>query len=357
MIGPILFIGTIAAAAGGGFLYRKQTQRRTAKKLMIDTPQGIVEERFVSIGDIEQWIQIRGEDRDNPILLILHGGPGWPNATFTVPLRPWEKHFTLVQWDHRGAGKTLRRNGKTGSGEMTFNRRVSDAIELIDFLRSYLGKDRVILLAESMGTLTGVPLVKRRPDLFSAFAVTDLYVDMLRNESLKYQMTLERLHASGNTKAIAALEKIGADPKQWDLQDWNVNMDWAFRTNRPVQNIARSFLLPLVLSSPIYSLRDILALLQGFQFSTVQMFEEIKAYNALQLGTRFEVPFFLFQGESDVITLTPLAKEYFSEVDAPIKKFALIQNAGHFAAFTQPNQFLAKLLTHVHPLAVDQDHK
>lgn len=352
MTGPFLFLGTLAAAVGAGLLYRKQLQRHTAKTLMINTPNGIAEERFLSIGGIKQWIQIRGEDRNNPVLLILHGGPGWPNATFTVPLRSWEKYFTLVQWDHRGAGKTMRLNGKAGSGEMTFNRRVSDAIELIDFLRNYLGQDKVVVLAESMGTLTGIPLVKRRPDLFSAFVVTDLYVDMIRNESLKYQMTLERLRASASSKAIAALEKIGSDPKKWDLHDWNVNMDWAFRTNIPVPNIARTFLLPLVFSSPIYSLRDIVALFDGFQFSTVQMFEEIKAYTALRWGTRFEVPFFFFQGESDVITLTPLAKEYFSEVDAPIKKFVLIKNAGHFAAFTHPEQFLNKLRTHVHPLAV-----
>jgi pimeloyl-ACP methyl ester carboxylesterase len=102
------------------------------------------------------------------VLLILHGGPGWPNAVFTLPLRPWEQHFTVVQWDHRGAGKTLGRNGKPGSGEMTFDRRVADAIELVDFLRNYLSKDKVTLLAESMGTLTGLPLAKQRPDLFYA---------------------------------------------------------------------------------------------------------------------------------------------------------------------------------------------
>ena len=105
---------------------------------MITTPNGIVEQRFVRIGGIDQWIQIRGEDRDNPVLLVLHGGPGWPNAVFTLPLRSWERHFTVVQWDHRGAGKTLGRNGKAGSGEMTFDRRVADAIELIEFLRRYL---------------------------------------------------------------------------------------------------------------------------------------------------------------------------------------------------------------------------
>jgi hypothetical protein len=47
------------------------------------------------------------------------------------------------------------------------------------------------------------------------------------------------------------------------------------------------------------------------------MFEEFTAYDAWRLGIRFEVPFFLFQGESDVITVTSLAEEYFQEVEAP----------------------------------------
>jgi pimeloyl-ACP methyl ester carboxylesterase len=179
---------------------------------VIDTPNGIVEERFVKVGGIDQWIQLRGEDRDNPVLLVLHGGPGWPNAVFTLPLRPWEQHFTVVQWDHRGAGKTLGRNGKAGSGEMTFERRVTDAIELIEVLRQDLHKDKVVVLAESMGTLTGLPLVKRRPDLVHALVVTDLYVNMAANEAGKWQLTLERLRAAGNAKGVTALEAIGGDP-------------------------------------------------------------------------------------------------------------------------------------------------
>jgi pimeloyl-ACP methyl ester carboxylesterase len=73
---------------------------------------------------------------------------------------------------------------------MTFDRRVTDAIEAVEFLRRQLGTDKVIVLAESMGTLTGLPLVKRRPDLFRALVVTDLYVDMAANEARKY-------HSSG----------------------------------------------------------------------------------------------------------------------------------------------------------------
>jgi pimeloyl-ACP methyl ester carboxylesterase len=352
MIGIILggAAGIIAAPAVGGLAWRKARQRRAARALVIDTPNGIVEQRFIKAGGIDQWIQIRGEDRDNPVLLVLHGGPGWPNAVFTLPLRSWERHFTVVQWDHRGAGKTLGRNGKAGSGEMTFDCRVADAVEVIEFLRRHLGTDKVIVLAESMGTLTGTPLVKRRPDLVHALVVTDLYVAMVANEARQYQLTLERLRAAGNAKGVAALEEIGADPTRWDLAAWNTNMAWAFRTNLPTPNLDRRLRFPLALASPLYSLRDLSSLFVGFQWSTAQMFEELMAYDAWRLGTRFEVPFFLFQGEHDVVTLTTLAEEYFEEVEAPTKGLALIPDAGHFAAFTQPERFLAELLARVRPL-------
>jgi pimeloyl-ACP methyl ester carboxylesterase len=343
--------GVVAAAAVGGLAWRKVRQRQVANALEITTPNGIVEQRFVRVGGIDQWIQIRGEDRDNPVLLVLHGGPGWPNAVFTLPLRPWEQDFTVVQWDHRGAGKTLGRNGKAGSGEMTFDRRVADAVELIEFLRRHLDTDKVIVLAESMGTLTGLPLALRRPDLVHALVVTDLYVNMAANEARKRQLTLERLRAASNAKGVAALEGIGGDPTRWDLAAWNSNMAWAFKTNVPTPNLDRRLLFPQALSSPIYSLRDLYTLFVGFQWSTAQMFEELKDYDARRLGTRFEVPFFLFQGATDVVTLTSLAEEYFGEVEAPTKGLALIPNAGHFAAFTQPEPFLAELRTRVRPLA------
>src|SRR6185503_7843757 len=83
-------------------------RERNARTYAITSTNGIDEGRYVMVGGIEQWITIRGEDRRNPVLLFLHGGPGdatnpWAYAVF----RSWAKYFTVVQWDQRGTGRTL----------------------------------------------------------------------------------------------------------------------------------------------------------------------------------------------------------------------------------------------------------
>src|SRR5262249_42939091 len=105
-------------------------------------PRGIDEASFIRIGGIEQWVTVRGQDRDNAVLLFLHGGPGDVTNPWTFALfAPWEKHFTVVQWDQRGAGRTLKRNGPSIAPTLTVDRIAQDGVELAEYLRKHLGKD------------------------------------------------------------------------------------------------------------------------------------------------------------------------------------------------------------------------
>jgi hypothetical protein len=75
--------------------------------MVIQTSASIDERRFVRIGGADQWITIRGQDRNNPAILILHGGPGAPLSVLPSQFLPWERDFTIIQWDQRGAGNFL----------------------------------------------------------------------------------------------------------------------------------------------------------------------------------------------------------------------------------------------------------
>src|SRR5688572_31792001 len=67
--------------------------------------ESIDEGMFVAINRLEQWIAIRGDDKRNPVLLWVHGGPGGGGGSFAMPMfREWERDYTVVQWDQPGAG-------------------------------------------------------------------------------------------------------------------------------------------------------------------------------------------------------------------------------------------------------------
>jgi pimeloyl-ACP methyl ester carboxylesterase len=76
-----------------------------ASSLAIDTLES------VHSGDAAQWIRIRGADAANPVLLLIQQGPGLPminEARRFEHLLGLEQAFTVVYWDQRGCGRSLR---------------------------------------------------------------------------------------------------------------------------------------------------------------------------------------------------------------------------------------------------------
>jgi hypothetical protein len=56
----------------------------------------IQEMRFVILGGVQQWITIRGANRANPVLLLVHGGPGDAQSLLRSTYAVYEKDFTIV---------------------------------------------------------------------------------------------------------------------------------------------------------------------------------------------------------------------------------------------------------------------
>ena len=79
--------------------------------LAIDTLEAI------QAGGTTQWIRIRGADASNPVLLLIQQGPGLPMINETrrfEHLLGLEQAFTVVYWDQRGCGRSLRRRQGPG---------------------------------------------------------------------------------------------------------------------------------------------------------------------------------------------------------------------------------------------------
>lgn len=142
-----------------------------ADLMRITSPDGVQESYKVRIGGIEQWLYVRGQDRANPLLLFVHGGPASPAAPSLWQFqRPLEEYFTVVQWDQRGAGRTFLDNDPDAVADsIRIQRYVDDAIEVAEHLRQRYGKRKLVLVGHSWGTVVGMHAALRRPDLFHAY--------------------------------------------------------------------------------------------------------------------------------------------------------------------------------------------
>ncbi|MFF4011056.1 alpha/beta fold hydrolase [Streptomyces sp. NPDC001717] len=352
MIGVILAATTAALAAPVAVLFGHRAVRRSANAALmrIDSPTGIDEQRFVRIGGIEQWISIRGEDRANPVLLEVHGGPGAASSPYGARTREWEKHFTLVRWDMRGAGLTFARGGAaTQGGPVTFDRLYEDALEVTRYVLDRMQVERVVLVPSSFGTVFGLRLARNHPELYSAYVGTDQNVHEAGRDTSAYRATLERLRAAGKTRQAAEIEAIGSDPGQWTRAQRTAYDKLCAGSDPLTLDTVKKVVLGSMWLSPLYTLGRIKAYFQAQSFSET-VTEGAAGFDDWADGTRFEIPFFVFQGALDVITPAARAKAYFDAVEAPVKGFELIEDASHFAWIRRPDRFLELLLTRVRPV-------
>jgi pimeloyl-ACP methyl ester carboxylesterase len=328
---------------------------RNARDYAITSPNGVDEGRYVEIGGIEQWITLRGEDRRNPVLLFLHGGPGdatnpWGYAGF----RSWLKRFTVVQWDQRGAGRTLGRNGSSLAPTITIDRMVQDGIEVADLLRKSEQKEKIVLVGHSWGSILGVFMVKARPDLFYAFVGTGQVADPARSYSVAYVELLEKAKALGEERASRELEEVGPPPYP-DGRGYAVQRKWSNLFEGADFFISSMF--GFALGSPGYTLGDINDWLDGQGLSAERLVPETSALEAKTLGGNFALPVFVIQGSEDFTTPTSLAKAFVSSIRAPEKTFVEIESSGHFAVFTKSEAFLNELVAKVLPLVSESQSR
>src|ERR1700741_1624199 len=109
------FLATLAAVLAFAAAAHAQTppdpHATLAATQKVVSDNGVDEAKAVEIGGIKQWITVRGKDRRNPILLVIHGGPAAPDLPDRYLFEgPWTDYFTVVEWDQRGAGKTFALN-------------------------------------------------------------------------------------------------------------------------------------------------------------------------------------------------------------------------------------------------------
>ena len=354
----LVIVCLIVVVISSALLYRAYLRHKVAEQRAITSPNGTNSLEAVRIGGMNQWIEVRSQNVNNPILLFIHGGPGVAFIPMSGAFQdPWEKSFTVVQWDQRGAGKTY------ASNDLDFQRKTmnvpqmqQDALEVANYLRTRFKREKIFVVGHSWGSILGLWLAHEHPELIYAFVGTGQVVSMPQNEVVAYNDALQEARSRHNEQAIKDLESIAPYPpptpdsnKMAMARNWERDLLAQSPDAAGFLDIKR--IIAGIVSTPEYSLADDLGFFRGQMLSLNKFLPEVMKIDLNTLGPDFRVPIFFFEGRYDPYCRPSLVVDYAQTIKAPHKEVIWFDDSGHFPFFEEKQKFKDELVQRVLPLA------
>ena len=312
----------------------------------------------LTINGVKQWLLIQSNDTTQPILLILHGGPGYA----FLPLfhgfnKALEDHFIVVNWDQRGAGRSY--SPTISPSSLTLRQLLADLEEITRYLKKRFHRRKIYLLGHSFGTVLGLSAVKKHPENYHAYIAVGQVIGPIPNEIAMYDWTLRQAIRSKNSRAVKELKLIGrpdeegqypdkgpegADPYE-TAEGWMRYYGGELYKKRDSTEIDR-----WLLDQPEYHGKWGKKWRAGIPFSKKILTDPAAwTLDFRKTVKKVKLPVFFFQGRHDYETPAPLVKEYAATLKAPRKKLIWFDNSAHFPFYEESSAFNKTLVKVVKP--------
>lgn len=306
----------------------------------------ISEKIFANIGGVKQGMFIRSKNIDNPVLLFLHGGPGFPNYFLIEKFNPGlEDFFTVCYWEQRGGGLSF--TPQVSIETMTLDQLISDAIEVTNYLRERFNREKIYIMAWSGGTTIALPAISKSPELFYAYIAMGQITNQPESERIAYDFMIQRLNELDDQISVKDLEKYNHLETKSDLITFynSVTRDKLMHelgigTMRSMKSVFKDIFLP-VWACRAYTLKE-----KYIIWKSKMIFLPKTNLKTETLNTDFSVaypeikiPVFFICGKYDLTVNTGLAEDYYHRLIAPLKRFYIFENSAHGPLFEEPDKF------------------
>jgi pimeloyl-ACP methyl ester carboxylesterase len=337
----LLVVSFLAVVASQTFAMTPPIKDAQGKPL----PGSIATLEKIELNGSQQWVSIRGNDSDNPVLLFLAGGPGGSQlATARFALNALEKEFVVVNWEQPGAGKSFDAvNRKT----LTVDRYIEDTRALAEFLRERFQEDKVYVVGESWGSALGIMAIQRYPELFHAFIGTGQVVSFLDTDLQCYDFALNWARERGDEAKVKKLVSQGPPPYfgkgvAWKQATYLLDTFEYMNQNPAIRD--NGFNTFRDLAAPEYGLYDKLNWFRGVLDTLDVVYPQLWDTDFREQATQLEVPVYFFIGRHDINAPVSLTQEYFEILEAPHKEIVWFEKSGHNPWVSESDNFVQKLV-------------
>jgi pimeloyl-ACP methyl ester carboxylesterase len=293
-----------------------------------ESTSSINEKIYIILGGEKQYVEINGKSEENPILLFLHGGPGWPQ---TPHIRYFNsdlfKKITVVSWDQSGCGKSymMNPNPKNLSEESL----MKDAHELTLYLKKKFNKNKIYLLGFSYGSVIGLQLANLYPEDYFAYIGVSQLIDYQANWDSSMDWLKKQAELRNDIESLNKINQIN-------------EKDSTF-----CKNISECFLekykLLVKYNGAIYN-NEILNEIDKAEhyYEDYKNYDWYKSYNysTSRIGDKrfftnltylnsFKIPIIFMAGRHDWNLPGIVTEKYFKKISAPQKSFFWFEKSGH----------------------------
>ncbi len=301
------------------------------------------------INEVKQFIHLCGTDDTNPVLLMIHGGPGFSDLPFAFHgyNSILEEHFVVVNWDQRGTGRSF--SDKIPENSMTIEQFILDGIEVARLLCNRFNKDKIFMRGHSFGGLLGMLIANRYPDLFHSYFALDPAVSIQKSIPAAYNFVCEQAKRVNNNDALIELKDIGAPPFKDMMKGMQVMNQWLNVFGGVVFGGLDSVnkLFSLFGFVPDFTEQDYKNAAKGAEFSARTMTEamNIDLFNTVP---ELQIPVYFGVGRHDYLNCCSVTEEYCTFIKAPDKDLIWFEYSAHFPNFSEPetcqNAIVKKML-------------
>ena len=301
----------------------------------------------LEINGTKQWILVRAADRTKPVVLFVHGGPGYPLMWYSRAFDDaFMDDFVVVHWDQRRAGKSYSTDVPVES--CTLDQIVKDGLVVTEQLKRKLGVEKVILVGHSWGTMVAANMAKRSPDDFAGLVMVGTCADWLQGETDRYNDCLELAQKKNDTASLDKLRDLGSPPHlTWDevcrFGELHMHLQGTGGTSR---KLTMNQFAQAIQKNEEYTDDEMLQAMKGLEDLMNEHGPFLNRYVLQDEVRELRVPVYFAQGEHDLNTPTDLAKEYFESLIAPRgKHWHQFDGCAHMNLYEDTKQFLAVLKT------------
>ena len=308
--------------------FHERAKINDIKKNECNDTTAIFEKSFIELGGEKQYVEITGLSKSNPVLLFIHGGPGWPQ---TPHLRYFNsdltKYMTVVAWEESGCGQSYINN--PNPKKLSLDQIIQDAHELTKMLKKKFNKRKIYLAGFSWGSIPGLKLVEKYPEDYEAYFGITQVINLNSSISVSRKWIAKQAASKGDTATLKILKqletgdtslckrKLDCFLTQYGLLN---KYGGALFTKKGEEEIAKAEIF-----YDDYKKYDWFG---AFLYSAYRLENDLFSAD-LSTIKKIKIPVYFIMGRHDWNLPTSITIAYSKKLTAPKKEIIWFENSGH----------------------------